>query len=340
VRYPVGPIFQALREMSLTAIPADVKAGINSPWSLQDWRESGNYSVVGHNSRSFILECAPVDLGSCFLTEAELLLDHIAEQRVTVWSALFSSGWVSPAWLVVTIYYWNFFAVLAISRLVGSSVHFLTGGELKKFKTLASSDCKLGGGAYHFSFDESISVTKARYFLTGMKNSNFHEAIWRHFASTMHSAFQTHGDDQANQLEYRLFRCVADNPTGKEAVWPTLLRNMVNYRPGVAYREVRNARLLDVAKYVRKTPLSDYNELVSAYENEKQMAQNFDFDNSCHDYSKLLLLKAAAVTAIAERLHLEIRKRRGIDGRWADKRLRFYDQHKVRLEVAARYAAL
>jgi hypothetical protein len=328
MRYPVGPAFQHLRSLSLTAIPSDVKANCNNPWTLSDWRHSGNYTITSCATNGFTLECSSVDLGNCFLSEAEFLLDHVAEHRVTVWRDISSSGWVSPAWLTVTVYYWAFFSALAISRLIGSALHYLTRDNLRIFKSLITGACNAGGGAYEFIFEKELSITKSQYSLKHSRNSNYHEAVWKHLAKVLFDTYRNYADEQNNSLEYRLFSCISDNPEQSQSTWPTALRNAVNYRPGLAYREVRKHRDIDLCSYIKETKMMTFNDVVDAYEITKRGLGTLNVMTNRSEYCRLLVLKAVLLTSLAEALHNDVRSRRGIDERWGKMRTLFYSRNR------------
>ena len=97
--------------------------------------------------------------------------------------------------------------------------------------------------------------------------SQLHDALWTRFHEIITKLFG-YADQLANPLEYRMLWCVQEMCSRLSADWPSRVRNLVNYLPGGAYREVIRATEIDAAQYVRRRLPFNAEKLVSTFEDE------------------------------------------------------------------------
>jgi hypothetical protein len=119
VTIPQGVVWQSLRQLSLDAVPEGVVAAPGTPTALAAWLRRGAYTVTSASAKRVVLEGAAVDTGAALLAEAGLLLDHAQEHSIHVRHQLASGRWFSAAWMSVSIYYWSYYLVLALTRMMG-----------------------------------------------------------------------------------------------------------------------------------------------------------------------------------------------------------------------------
>ena len=122
---PRGAVWQYLRQAALSTVPEGVVIKPNKPISLAIWQAHGFYRVLKSERHGFDLEVPTADIGSALLTDVEHLLDAATEHQVCIWRHVNANHWLSPAWLAVTFYYWAFFLVLALTRLLGKSTVYI-----------------------------------------------------------------------------------------------------------------------------------------------------------------------------------------------------------------------
>lgn len=113
MRLPKSNIWQHIRTASLDAIPQGSRAIQNDTYTLGKWRRSAYFIVDSASSKGISITTSSIDFGSALLGDAQHLLDHALEHQVTIWKQLQNQNWLSPAWTVVTLYYWSFFLLIA-----------------------------------------------------------------------------------------------------------------------------------------------------------------------------------------------------------------------------------
>jgi hypothetical protein len=135
---PKEAIWQELRTEALSTIPAESRAPIGIKYSLALWYRRGYFGVTRVNKNGFELRAATADIGSALLADVEHYLDSAAELQVCLWRHVNTTNWLSPAWLMVTFYYWAYFLCLAMTRLLGQTVWFLDREIVKSLLALGA----------------------------------------------------------------------------------------------------------------------------------------------------------------------------------------------------------
>lgn len=326
ISIPKGVVWQDSRQQALRAIPSGSIFSFNDPITLYEWRKKGSFRVINLSKKGFTIECAAVDVGSAILGDVESLFNHLAEHRVCVYQAVKQNNWFSPSWLLVTIYYWGLFSTLILSRLLGKSVLFLDGKTIKDFKVLlGNSDGKINPGTYCLEIGESVSANSNYFHLVKLKENNFHECVWKQFYLDSKTKFDVFANEDTDQYEYRMYKCLAFLDSSDHWAWASELRNIVNYRSGFSYNALRNQPVLPLVKYIKNYSLNSLDSLISEYEltiGETGGGKNV----ASHPfiYSKLLFLKTMLVTRLCEEIYQEILDRHKLDARWELRRKKFY----------------
>jgi hypothetical protein len=314
--------WQRLRAMSLDAIPAGTRVYHTKALPLNLWRDKGYFRVVSCTKSVISIEAAAHEIGGALLADTEYLLDHAAEHQASIRDSVIEVNWKSPAWMLVTVYYWGFFSAMALTRISGRSVWFLDRKALGQFKTLAGSSAQPPAGALYLSLEPYVSATVRRMTLRPSK-SQLHDASWTTLATLITEIF-AQCDRNANTLEYRFWRALKRIADVWGFDWASKLRNVVNYRPGYGYREIIKDRALDTAKYLRqKTPIS-FGGLVDALETESAAIRSGTGpDEEAALGSRLLGLYCISLALINETLHSEVISRQTGDVRWKGLRRSF-----------------
>jgi hypothetical protein len=220
---PKGVAWQHVRSMALDAVPAGTRIYHTNAMPFHEWLKRGAFSVASCTKTSVILESAGAEIGMALLSDAEFFADHAAEHSVHVHNAVVSDDWSSPAWNVVTVYYWSFFSVLALTRMVGHSAVFLDRPALTDLRTLADATEQPGAGALYMETGPYTSATLRSVSLRPSK-VQLHDAVWR-AAYRLTSLAVSSSDPQTNALEHHFWSVLKRPADSFGPDWPSKLRN-------------------------------------------------------------------------------------------------------------------
>lgn len=292
---------------------------------LHEWRRTGTFKVDSCDKRQIILEVAGIEIGMALLADAEYLMDHAAEHRACIFDVVTSGGWHSPAWTVVTSYYWAFYSVLALTRLTGQSTWFLDRAALTEFRILAGAVDQPGAGAMKLSVQPYNTAT-TRTIKLQPSRAQLHDSVWMVMQRTISDVF-AHTDEDSDPMEYRLWWALkrAGDLLGPD--WASKLRNAVNYRAGCGYREVTRSGEIDFARHLAHRTPATMEKLIGSFEDEiVKIAPRSQPGESVKQVSRLLGLYSILVAALVGELHSEVLDRQGGDRRWSAMRARFFAQ--------------
>lgn len=290
---------------------------------LHVWRRNGAFNVISCTKKEIVIEAAGIEIGMALLADTEYLLDHAAEHRAIIFDIVTSSEWHSPAWAVVTSYYWAFYSALALTRLVGESTWFLDRNALTELKVLAGATEQPGAGALHLSVMPYNTATTRTIKLHPTK-AQLHDSVWMAVQQTISDVF-THTNEDSDSKEYRLWLALksAGNLLGSD--WASKLRNAVNYRSGCGYREVIRSGEIDFARHLWHRTPATMEDLIGSFEDEiVKISPRLQPAENVKEISRLLGLYSILMTAIVSELHYEVLDRQGGDQRWSMLRARFF----------------
>jgi hypothetical protein len=332
VNFPKGSVWQTCRDHALNSIVDNSSFTPHNPLTLSSWRQRGSFSVVAATAKSFTLECATADIGSAIVGDTEHLLNHIAEHRALIHDSIKTDRWNSPAWLLVTIYYWGLFAALAWTRLLGKGVVYLDQTAVRDLRTLARNAMQSPhSGTFQLKMGRDLSATNREVVLDKMGSSHFHACTWSQVIRDAQWRFDHYATEETNKLEFSLFKCLAFSDRAGKDSWPSELRNRINYRPGFAYTQVNKKPALDLIQFIRKTPFHSMEAVADIYELElRRIAATSSIDNSPSNYSRIMFLKTIVLTSLVEELFSEVVERRKLDARGSNKRHSFYKERGMR----------
>ena len=140
-------IWQDLLRTTLDTVPEGTRRARTRNHGLTSWSMHGAYNASRGSSKVYSVDASPIEVGEALLGDCEHLLDHAVEHEALLWNQLTHDEWFSPPWFVVTTYYWCFFSTMALTRLVGRTPVFVTGGFADRLKRLAGG-AGPGPGSY------------------------------------------------------------------------------------------------------------------------------------------------------------------------------------------------
>lgn len=328
---PKGVIWQELRADCLGTITPASRVDRVNPDSLALWQKRGYFGVQRVTSRQFELVTASDDFGTAILADVEHLLDCAAEHQVCLWRHINSINWLSPAWLVVTFYYWAFFLCLALTRLTGRSVLFLNRESTQILRRMGQDVTSApGAGAYRVLCGAQVSLTDRTVTLS-KTSQRIHDGLWHVWCETCNTKLRQTTTGTTNALEERLFTCfgrAGDLLGGPD--WPSTFRNIVNYQTGFAYSGVRREQVLQSFSYLRSPHSYGFNELLDRFEsNLARVRSPTALSREPQTITKLLVDYTFLLYALAIELHSELLERHSLDRRWALTRERFLRENDI-----------
>jgi len=318
-----------MRQHALGAIPPGSSVDFRSPLTLATWQALGTYTISSASSMRFTISVAPSDFGGALISDAAFHLDHALEHQASLMNTLGGGHWSSPAWQIVTFYYWSYYSAMALTRLLGKTVWFVTPAVAGQFSRLAATGSpRVTKGTYELSCGAIISAG-SRDLEILKKQRRVHEQLWSTMFGLLNSVYQEVGAGVATPLEERLFLALINSARILGDDWPSALRNVVNYRPGFAYTAPRFKSCVDPL-----THLSIQRQSIEG------VVDRLESDNiairaepSVEAQPKLAARMLADFTVlldcIAHTLHDEVVERSGIDRRWAASKRRFVQQQGI-----------
>lgn len=284
------------------------------------------------NRRGFVIVANSADIGSALLTDVEHLLDHAAEHQALVHLGMTSDRWSSPAWLLVTAYYWAFFSTVAFTRLIGQTVWFLDGTAITNLNRMAPGGTERPApGAFNLSCGAAASATHREIRITKAAG-RIHEALWKRAFAFLDSKTKAMGAAEANPMESRLFRCLGDASAQLGTVWPSSVRNTVNYRTGFAYNAVRGGRSIDLRTQLGPMAGWTVESVLERMEIEvDRIAPNESVQGRPDPFCRAVVLFAFIMQSLCADLLGDLIDRQSLDRRWSRARARFITRA---LEVA------
>lgn len=322
---PKGTIWQHLRSDALDAIPVGSIVHKGRLLPLSEWRTRGSFTVSSVGAKNFTLEGQAKEIGQALLSDAELLLDHAAEQRAVLFHAATCNKWSSSAWLVVSAYYWSFFSANAFSRLVGQATWFLDKEDVNDLHALcAGATPTVGAGTFRLTVGPMLSGTHRTVSLL-RRNDRLHEAMWKEFFRYLGVVHQSSADPKSNPDEARLFAALASSASRFTPDWPSALRNAVNYTPGCGYGAVRGEDPTAAAKHLRAMYPQTTTDVIDRFEIDSGAHRSLEqLISDLPLATRQLISFASLVSALALELHDELIDRNTLDHRWRTARNSFF----------------
>jgi len=315
-----------MRQRALDAIPSGSIVDFRSPVTLAEWQAEGTYTISSTSSSKFTIAVAPTDFGGALLSDAAFHLDHALEHQTSLMKTLTSGQWSSPAWQVVTFYYWSYFCGMALSRLLGRTVWFVTPTLAQQFTSLAATgSARVTQGTYELICGGSLSVGVRELALV-KRQRRVHEQLWTTVFDLLTSLHQEVGAGVAAPQEERLFLAIINSARILGDDWPSAFRNIVNYRPGFAYTAPRFKNRLDAFTYLSMQEQSIERLVDRLEDNCISMRRDPSVETQPRIAARMLADLTVLISRIAHALHDEIIERNGVDRRWLASKRRFASQ--------------
>ena len=308
-------------------MPASARHNYRTPRALADWNQDGFYTVQQSTRRGFVIIADTADIGSALLTDVEHLLDHAAEQQALVHLGMTSDRWTSPAWLLVTAYYWAFFSTVAFTRLIGQTVWFLDDTAVTNLSRLApTGPDRPSPGAFNLSCGEVASANQREVRIT-KASGRIHDALWKRVFEVLGSRTKAVGDPEGNPMESRVFNCLSNASGRLGAAWPSSVRNAVNYRTGFAYKAVRGVRSIDLRSKIEHMAEWTVQSALEHLENETgKIAPSESIQVKPDPFCRALVFFAFIMQSLCVDLLEDLLDRHSLDRRWSQARVAFMDK--------------
>lgn len=322
---PEGAIWQELRGRALSTISSSCRMLPRDPAGLGSWMRSGAFSVVSVSPSAVVLEAASVDVAAALLGEAAFLLDHAQEHSVQLRHQLAAGRWYSSAWLSVSVYYWAFYAALALTRLMGRVPWFLGREEAKFLSGLSAvGSTKVGVGPRVFVCGAATSLSMREVRIERAGSTRLHDNVWRLWFATLRQVVGPLLDEKSASSELRAYvpQILAANRLGDS--WPSDYRNLVNYVPGLAYGAVHGNTPTSAFAAIQIDPPLTPDEAIARLEADASaITERRPIREQLVSCTRLLVSNTFVLDALANSLFEDIVDRRSIDKRWLRARARF-----------------
>ena len=273
--------------------------------NLNKWRNDGAYSVEASTNRSFTLKVSTREFGAALFSDAQHLLNHVAEQRSHLLCAV-AKNEHSPSWNLVTLYYQALFAAMAFTRAANSSIQYMDQSALRR--CLGNSTPAPGAGVFSLLGRIDPATSTATVIFNKTRQSHFHDAVWVTVCNTMDSLVSKimprtmMRNATPEEIEaLRIAKIFKGLPYADPLTWPSVLRNGINYRPGFSYRSVVRHNFIKVGSRIRRPPFKTLSEVLEFGESAKAKLSGtlspFEEPNYCVD---LLVSYAVLLERITE----------------------------------------
>ncbi len=329
--FPQGPIWQTLRQRALDAVPPGSQSRYSAPVTLRQWQTAGAYTVATTAPQRVEIAAFSDEIGGVLLVEAEHFLDHAAEHQVVLFKQRTSDAWTSSAWQTVTVYYWAYFALLALTRLVGDSIWYVDDSVAAQLSTLApAGSARVGAGPYRLRCGRILSVTQRQLDLRRAKGRS-HDALWKLWGVIVDDLISTSAPLSGSEEE-RLFIAIRRAATTLGPDWPSELRNVVNYRPGFAYRAGRMPARRISLKHIPVVPHGFSDHLSSFESSVAALTPNLPVSAQPDVVARLLVDYTLVLHTLSRAVYSEVVDRSGLDKRWQRNRSGFLEKHGVSVQ--------
>ena len=322
-------IFEEIRSCALLFHSLEAKVvWSRNPISFGAWlvdRDQGP-SQVFSKDKEISFRCSNNEISAILLAEAELLTNQCLEHANEMLLYLGQKNRVrSEAWLVVTIYYYAFFAAQALLRLLGKPTVFLDKPKAAYLRSLSSDGTPIGAGTYSLSGPFETTSSGSDYKLIPNKHRP-HQAVWCTLLGFIQAQIQKHRSTASsktfmfyNNLSGGVLRNIY-----QDMDWPSGIRHVANYSPGFAYQLVFQKLNLDALHTLERARSATAPKLLENLQSSIVCVSKSSLykHHVCllHDFSHCVFYLMRTVYA-------ELFTRRKFDRRWEQDRERFTDNN-------------
>lgn len=301
------PVTRYLLQSLLQAVPPFTPLEPYRDSNLNNWRRGGAYRLMTSNKRGFTLAVNNIrEYSAALFADSQHLINHVMEHRAHLMNALSTGRETSPTWIFVTVYYMALFSAMAWTRAANSAVVYLDTEAIIEF--CGKNSTRPGGGAFLISTTTDPLTNQSEVRITKSNHSHFHEAVWVESMDGIGKAFHWIAG-QANSrsssadelLHMRALNLFLKTKFQTGPVWPSKLRNALNYRPGFSYRSVVRNNMLKLNSRLTKKPFEDFASLVGYGEHvQNNLGNSKDPLDVPNDAVDLLLVYGMILEKYAE----------------------------------------
>lgn len=315
-------IYSDLRRRSLEFFPAGSFSTYNQQNTFQQWLLYGNYTVKYSTNSEIVFEANKEDIASVFLVELENYSNHSYEHLLELFTCQFSKNQRSDAWNVVTGYYFGFFLVQSLLRILGNPVIYIPTKFLSVAQQLSSMSGGFPkGGTFVLKKEEDLSATQSLFSLKQTRRK-IHEGSWHQLMIILKSSTDSIKNiGYCDNKEFLFYSLIATNKLFKYYTnyeWPSSIRNKCNYNPGYSYKLLINKTICKSKNIIKKWEELDYSGLVNLLDaSVKNCNDNID------THVNLMFTISLSLFSLNKELYLELLTRRHIDKRWEGARRKF-----------------
>lgn len=315
-------IYAELRRRALEFCPQASFTTYKQQTTFQQWLLEGNYTVLSATKGEIKLQASKEDISRLFIIEIENYTNHTYEHLLELFNCQSSKSSRSDAWNVVTGYYFGFFLVQSLLRLLGSPVIYIPSDYLRVAQKLSVGFAGFPkGGTFILSKEADMSVTHSIFSLK-QTSRRIHEGSWHQLMQILLSAMtlsKSSGCCDAKELLF--YDLITTNKLFKYYVnyeWPSLIRNKCNYNPGQSYKLLIKKQVCKSINIISKLEKLGYQELIDCLDTSvKNCTEDFK------SHVDLLFTISCSLFALNRELYLEIMSRRRLDNRWESARKNF-----------------
>jgi len=329
----VNPAVRYLSEHLLDLVPDFTNLEPFRDINLNQWRVSGAYNFRGSTNSSFTLDVNPREYAATIFAEAQHLLNQANEHRAHILHFNNLQNDPSPTWLFVSLYYYSLYIAMAWTRVVNGAIIYLDKDSIKQY-----CGHSLGiphAGAYKAKIDSDDTVGRYQVEMQKCAASHFHEAVWVAVNNEIvlatkwvESLSKSRKSTPEEQITLRALRLFAGLNFSNPLIWPSKLRNALNYRPGFSYRSVVKHNFLRIKSRLNQKPFQDFETLVAygekAKESLKRVVHPADAPNDSID---LLIVQSLILEGLIEEALLEVCKTRELKSSAHNLRKKYISDH-------------
>jgi hypothetical protein len=280
--------------------------------NLNTWRKSGSHSLAASSNSSITLNVNSRDYAANVFAEAQHLLNHASENRAYLISAAHSTTEPSPSWALVSLYYFSLYVALAWTRVANGAILYLDKAAL--LELTGSVTVTPRGGAFRAQFTTLPSTGQSQVEMKKCNNSHFHEAVWTRLTEDADSASNWLAATCANRQQtieeenaLRSLQLFTGFSFTDPRVWPSKLRNAINYRPGYSYRSIIKNNFLHLNSLLKRPALSSLSHVLEMGEQAKFGLRGVkDPLENINDSVELLLAQTLLCEAFVEQALVSI----------------------------------
>lgn len=318
-------IFDNIRSNTLNFFPNDIFDGKKtSIKSFSNYIEKGTYNIR-NISNGFVIETSKIDFAETMWLESEYFINCAYEQILELLFYMENSNKKSCSWALISAYYFGFFTVCSLLRLMGLPTFYITKNIVNKIKQI--KNIKIGSGTHLLDSYNDISATNTEYNFKKSDNK-IHEINWKCLGRNLKYSFENF-NDQINTIESLFYTLLCSKKVLKindDYDWLSTFRNLVNYTPNYAYNKINDKDELNFSKEINAWRHVNDANIYSRLLSIKSCIDSLK-DNMLKEISFTVFNYSTCMFILLRELYNNILIRRDIDKRFDYNRKKFIKSH-------------